>query len=126
MMHPVDRIRRVLVIDDQPVISDSMALIFCKRGYATRAVYSGEQALEVARVFLPDVLISDVMMAGITGIEAANEVLSFLPECKVILLSGQAATVDALSRSRKAGKAFEVLLKPVSPDLLLELVSKLA
>lgn len=126
MTHPADRIRRVLVIDDQPVISDSMAMIFGKRGYATRAVYSGEQALEVARVFLPDVLISDVMMAGISGIEAANEVLSFLPECKVILLSGQAATVDALSRGRNARKGFEVLLKPVSPDLLLELVSKLA
>ena len=126
MTTPADRIRRVLVIDDQPVISDSMALIFCKRGYASRAAYSGEQALDLARVFQPDVLISDVMMSGITGIEAANEVLSFLPECKVILLSGQAATVDALSRSHKAKKGFEILLKPVSPDLLLELVSKLA
>ena len=69
--------------------------------------------------FLPDVLISDVAMGGISGIEAANELLNFLPTCKVILLSGQASTLDPSKRSRTA-ETFEILAKPVSPDVLVQ------
>ena len=127
MTHSVNPVRRVLVVEDQPVVSDSLAVVLSNRGYAARAVYSGEHALEIARVFLPDLLISDVLLRGISGIEVADEVLSFLSDCKIILFAGQAATFDVLSRNHKDGRRrFEVLLKPIEPEALFALMTKLA
>ena len=115
---------RVLVVDDEWPISESLAMILTRNGFATKSAESGEQAVALAEVFLPDLLISDVILGGITGIEAANQILSFLPTCKVILLSGQATTVDLLRHSKKS-ENYKVLSKPVSPDLLLERIAEL-
>ena len=119
------RIPRVLVVDDEWPISDSLALILSHSGFAAKTAQSGEQAIELARVFLPDVLITDVVMRGISGIEAANEILTFLPACKVILLSGQAAILDLSKRSRTAEK-YEILPKPFPPDVLIERIAAFA
>src|SRR5215469_18235891 len=63
-------------------------------------------------------VIDNVVMGGITGIEAANEILTFLPTCRVILFSGQATTLDLLSRSTTQN--FEILQKPMPPEALLQ------
>ena len=115
-----DRIQRILVVDDQKAISDSLALILTKSGYVARSAYSGEQAIELARAFEPDLLITDIVMPGISGIEAVGEILAFLPTCKVIVFSGQANTVEVNSHRR-----YEILPKPLPPDVLLEHISKL-
>jgi DNA-binding response OmpR family regulator len=111
--------KRVLVADDEEVIADTLAIILDHAGFEARAVYSGEEAVETARTFKPDMLISDVVMGGITGIDAALQVRAQLPSCKVLLFSGQAATVDLLGEACRQGHAFELLSKPVHPaDLL--------
>jgi CheY-like chemotaxis protein len=85
-------------------------------------VYSGEKALEALDTFKPDMLISDVIMTGMTGIEAAIQTRAKLPSCKILLFSGQAATADLLERARTQGHEFEILAKPVHPtDLLAKL-----
>jgi CheY-like chemotaxis protein len=71
-----------------------------------RAVYSGEEVVEVAQSFQPDMLICDVMMSGITGIEAAINVRAELPSCQILLFSGQAATLDLLEEARNRGYSF--------------------
>jgi DNA-binding NtrC family response regulator len=114
--------RRVLVVDDEPIIADTLALIFNKKGFEARAVYSGEQAVEVAMTLNPDVLISDVIMGRMSGIEAANLILMRVPGCRVILISGQASTADLLSRAKSKGQVFEILNKPVHPQILLDLL----
>jgi DNA-binding response OmpR family regulator len=119
-----NQIRRVLVVDDEPPISDTLALILSHKGFVPKTAIDGEEAVELARVFLPDLLISDVVLPGITGIEAANEILTFLPTCKVILFSGQATTLDLVKRSRTA-QHFEVLPKPLHPDVLLQRIAEL-
>jgi DNA-binding response OmpR family regulator len=119
------RTRRVLVVDDEWPISESLAMILSHSGFAAKTAQSGEQAIEIASVFLPDVLISDVVMRGMSGIEAANEILTFLPMCKVILLSGQATMLDLSKRGRTA-KAYEILSKPVSPDVLVQRIADLS
>ena len=119
------RIRRVLVVDDEWPISESLAMILSHSGFAAKTARSGEQAIEMARVFQPDLLISDVVMCGISGIEAANEILDFLPTCKVILFSGQATTLDLSRRSRSA-ESYEILSKPVPPDVLLQRIAAIA
>ncbi len=111
--------KRVLVADDEEVIADTLAIILEHAGFESRAVYSGEEAVEAARTFQPDMLISDVVMEGITGIDAALHVRAILPSCKILLFSGQAATVDLLGEARRQGHSFELLSKPVHPaDLL--------
>ena len=113
---------RVLVADDEQVIANTLAIILNQAGFEARAVFSGEKALEELDSFQPDMLISDVIMTGMTGIEVAIETRKKLPNCKVLLFSGQAATADLLERARAQGHEFDILAKPVHPtDLLAKL-----
>jgi CheY-like chemotaxis protein len=114
--------RRILIADDERVIADSLAIILGQIGFSTRAVYSGEAALEIAEFFLPDMFISDVVMGGMTGIEAAINLTMKLPECKILLFSGQATTANLLKQAEKHGRTFEILAKPVHP---VDLIKKL-
>ena len=113
---------RVLIADDEQVIANTLAIILNQSGFEARAVFSGESAIEALDTFEPNMLISDVIMAGMTGIEAAIKVRSRLPQCKILLFSGQAATADLLEKAREEGHEFEILAKPVHPtDLLAKL-----
>jgi CheY-like chemotaxis protein len=113
---------KVLVADDERVIADTLAMILNKSGFEARAAYSGEQALEMAPVFEPDMLISDVIMADLNGINTAIQIRTLLPRIKILLFSGQAATADLLEKARAQGYEFEILAKPVHPQ---DLLSKL-
>ena len=110
---------KVLVADDERVIADTLAMILNQSGFQAQAVYSGEKALELAESFKPDMLISDVIMADLNGIDAAIRIRSLLPEIKILLFSGQAATADLLEKARTEGYEFEILAKPVHPQDLL-------
>jgi CheY-like chemotaxis protein len=110
---------KVLVADDERVIADTLAMILNQSGFEARAVYSGEKAIELAETFRPDMLISDVIMADLNGIEAAIRMRALLPGIKVLLFSGQAATADLLEKARAEGHEFDILAKPVHPQDLL-------
>jgi CheY-like chemotaxis protein len=115
---------RVLVADDERVIADTLAMILNQSGFQARAAYTGEKALEMASDFQPEMLISDVIMAGLNGIDAAIKIREILPSIKILLFSGQAATADLLEKARSQGYEFEILAKPVHPqDLLAKLRS---
>jgi CheY-like chemotaxis protein len=113
---------KVLVADDERVIADTLAMILNQSGFEARAVYSGEKAVELSDTFEPDMLISDVIMADLNGIDAAIRIRSRLPSIKILLFSGQAATADLLEKARTQGYEFEILAKPVHPQ---DLLSKL-
>lgn len=120
---PENRVHpKVLVVDDEHVIADTLAMILNQSGFDARAVYSGEKALELASTFAPDMLITDVIMADLNGIDAAIRMRSMLPQIKILLFSGQAATADLLEKARAQGYEFEILAKPVHPQ---DLLSKL-
>ncbi len=110
---------KVLVADDERVIADTLAIILNQSGFEARAVYSGEKAVETATNWKPDMLISDVIMADLNGVDAAIKVRGLLPKCKILLFSGQAATADLLDSARGQGHEFEILAKPVHPQDLL-------
>ena len=110
---------KVLVADDERVIADTLAMILNQSGFEARAVYSGEKALELVQEFQPDMLISDVIMADLNGIDAAIKIRELLPGIKILLFSGQAATADLLEKARAQGYDFEILAKPVHPQDLL-------
>lgn len=114
----------VLVADDERVIADTLVIILNQAGFDATAAYSGTKAVELARNLKPNMLISDVIMPDLSGIEVAILVRSLLPACKILLFSGQAATADLLDKARAQGHEFEILAKPVHPqDLLAKLKS---
>jgi CheY-like chemotaxis protein len=113
---------RLLVVDDERLIADTLKMILDNSGYETRVAYSGESAVEMARDFQPDMLITDVIMPGMTGIEAAILLLTTLPSCKVLLVSGHMATTELIEEARLQNYQFEVLAKPFHPG---ELITKL-
>lgn len=116
---PASKRPKVLVVDDEQVIADTLAKILDIHGYDASAVYSGLAAIDSARSLRPDLIISDVIMNDMDGISAAIRIRDFLPECKILLFSGQAATADLLENARSQGHDFEILAKPVHPTELL-------
>ena len=110
---------KVLVADDERVIADTLVMILNQSGFDARAAYSGENALELASTFEPEMLIFDVIMDGMNGIDAAICIREILPAIKVLLFSGQAATADLLDKARTQGYEFDILTKPVHPQDLL-------
>lgn len=113
---------KVLVVDDEHIIANTLSIILNTSGFEARAVYSGEAAVQELGRFQPDVVISDVIMTGMSGIETAIVFRTQRPNCKILLFSGQAATADLLQHAREQGYHFEVLAKPIHPlDLLAKL-----
>jgi CheY-like chemotaxis protein len=114
----------VLVVDDERIIADTLSLILARSGFSTMTAYDGEDALKLAISRPPELLISDVMMPGMTGVELAITLTETFPACKVLLFSGQAATMDLLKSARDAGHNFTALTKPVHPTDMLKRVSE--
>jgi DNA-binding response OmpR family regulator len=114
----------ILIVDDERVIADTLAIILSKSGFATFTAYNGTSALELAGIISPQLLISDVMMPGMTGVELAIALGELIPACKILLFSGQAATADLLSEARKMGHDFITLTKPVHPTDMLRRISE--
>jgi CheY-like chemotaxis protein len=112
-------ISRIYVVDDEWVIASTLASILKMNGFNARFFISPIEALEVARSVTPDLLISDVMMPEMTGVELATKLKEFCPDCKVLLFSGQAQTADLLKKARSEGHDFNLLTKPVHPKDLL-------
>jgi DNA-binding response OmpR family regulator len=116
----------VLVVDDEKVIADTLAMILSKNGFTAFCAYSGRAALDLARVVPPQLLISDVVMPGMSGVDLALELVGTVPDCRVLLFSGQASTVDLLARANHVGRSFKTLAKPLHPtDLLMHIAQSL-
>jgi CheY-like chemotaxis protein len=114
--------RKVIVADDEEKIATTLAIILNQAGFEARAVFSGEQVIELLDSFQPEMLIADVVMPAMTGIEVAIVVRSRLPDCKILLFSGQVATADLLEQAKTNGHEFEIVAKPIHPsDLLAKL-----
>ena len=119
-MSSLQATRRVLILDDEQIIANTLALILNRNGFEAQAVYTAQDAISTAAQLTPDVLISDVILEGMTGIDAAIRISQLVPNCRVILFSGQAATADLLDRAEADGHHFEILAKPIHPRLLLQ------
>jgi DNA-binding response OmpR family regulator len=113
----------VYVVDDERVIAETLATILCRSGFAAKGFQDPLDVLEYAASGAPpDLLIADVMMPGMTGIELAIQIRRTYPVCRVLLFSGRADTADLLETARRQGYDFELLSKPVYPADLLERV----
>jgi DNA-binding NtrC family response regulator len=117
--------RKILIIDDEPTIADTLAVIFSSSGYDSRAVYSAEQALETLEEWRPDLAIIDVVLPGMNGIEFAIFLKASYPACQFLLFSGQPGTSGLLEDAKKKGHLFDILAKPLHPTFMLATVSEM-
>ena len=91
--------RRVLVVDDDRGIVDTLQTILTMAGYDCATSDNGNDALQLAGHFDPHLVISDVMMPGMSGVELALKLRNSHPRMRIILLSGHANTQDLLTQA---------------------------
>src|SRR5580692_9288960 len=111
---------RVLVADDERLIADSLVTILRIHGFEATSVYSGYSAIETALTLLPDVIISDISMPGVNGVDAVLSMSRRLPDAKFLLVSGHVQSQNSLNRAREQGLEFVYLNKPVRPEVFIE------
>jgi len=116
---PVSAKPRILVVDDEKSIADSLVFLLKHEGFDALAVYSGEEAQQAAAAAPVDLLISDVMMSGVNGVDAAIKIRQHSPSCRVILFSGHASAPPLVEQANADGYDFELIQKPLHPQELL-------
>ena len=119
----IDGRQVVMVVDDEPLVADTLAMILRHAGYHAVRAYNAKTALEMANIKAPDLLISDVAMPEMNGVELALGMMAIAPECKVVLFSGHARSVD-LMRAYDAGYDFPLMAKPMHPREMLGQVAR--
>jgi CheY-like chemotaxis protein len=107
---------RVIVVDDERLIAATLATILQMNGYRAEAFTDPVEALRDAGVRGPDLLISDVDMPEMSGVELAKRLKTMHPACRVLLFSGRATAGDL---RREDGEDFPLLQKPIHPAELL-------
>ena len=113
----------VFIVDDEALITKSLELILRRRGFKVSTFNNPLEAIEVMKTNPPDLLLSDVMMPQLSGVDLAILTAKLLPECRVLLFS--ASTADHLRRAREDGYDFRMLQKPVHPDELLDEIAQM-
>lgn len=101
---------RILIVDDEKSFAEVLAERLSIRDYNVQTCFSGDEALEKIRSSKVDVVILDVAMPGMNGIETLREIKRIKPLTEVVMLTGQ-ATVDTAIEGMKLG-AFDYLMKP--------------
>lgn len=104
---------RVFVVDDEPTISSTLAIIL--QGFDSRSFNAPLEALQAARSDVPDLLITDLAMPGMSGIELAVEFRRNYPSSKILLFSGTAYIDEFLGKVAADGHTFDLLSKPAHP-----------
>ena len=110
----------MLIVDDEHLIADTLADILNDSNFMAVALYDGPSALDWVRSTSIDILITDVAMPEMNGIELAKAIKSISPKTRIVLLSGQAQTRDLMRQARHEGHFFELWAKPMHPDDVLE------
>jgi len=108
----------VFVVDDEIQITQSLALILSREGFRVSSFNNPLDAWERMKTVSPDLLISDVMMPQLSGVELAIRTSEHRPECKILLFT--ASTADLLKNARARGHNFRLMQKPVHPTALLQ------
>jgi CheY-like chemotaxis protein len=112
---PKARRPRILVVDDERIIADTMAEILEGVGFQAATAYDGWNALQVAGILQPDYLLSDVLMPRMNGVDLAIAIRKMYPAARILLFSGQAGITEILRAAQNQGFQFELIAKPIHP-----------
>jgi DNA-binding response OmpR family regulator len=117
-----DEPNKILVVDDSPQISKALSDLLGASGYVVRAAPSGERALQILESATFDLIITDLKMTGMTGIDLAKQVHERLPGLPVIILTGF-GDMDSVISALRLGVA-DYLKNPFSIDEVLAVVER--
>jgi CheY-like chemotaxis protein len=109
--------KKILIIDDEPEICKMLAQSLFDAGYSTSYALSGPEGLAMIRKDLPSLVLLDIGMPGMGGLEVMRFIHEQYPELRVVVLSGQ-QDPDMVKKMGELGVS-EYLTKPISPDTLL-------
>jgi CheY-like chemotaxis protein len=117
-MAPASNSTRILVVDDEPLVADTLGIILQRTGFEVRVTYDGLDAIAAARSFRPDIVLAEYSMPNMNGMDACIEIKRILPACRIIMLSGQSLS-EEFEPYRSRGYDFAILSKPIHPSDLL-------
>jgi DNA-binding NtrC family response regulator len=106
----------ILVVEDDPNVGESIRLLLKKRGYEILLASNGKEALSLFRQETVDLIITDLVMPKMDGIELLEEVKHLRPETEVIVISAQ-GTIEKAVQAMKWG-AFDFIEKPINPRVI--------
>lgn len=112
---------KILVVDDEHAVADTLCMIFKKRGFECRTAYTGFEAITSTDEFCPELLLCDISMPGMSGLEVVSNITRKHPDCRVLLLTGHYTNIgqaQAWVLSHPAPS--RIMTKPVPPAQLLE------
>ena len=118
--------QRVLVVDDDHLVADTLRMVFATNGFESEACYSAAEALRKVKTFVPELLLCDVTMPDKNGLQLAAEISREMPKCHMIMLTAYlthsaSVELEALRMSRP----LKLLSKPCRPEVLLKEVGEL-
>jgi DNA-binding NtrC family response regulator len=117
--------RRIFVVDDETIIASTLALILSSHGFDAVPYTDPYEALRAAETSSPDLLLTDVAMPKLNGIDLAVQFKVIYPDCKVLLFSGHTSTGGMLDSARDQGHNFALLSKPVQPQDLIATIKSM-
>lgn len=117
-----ERATKILVVEDEAVVLHTLVLILKQHGYEVKAARDGTEAMTAGPIFHPDILLCDINLPDIDGIQIALNLRKELGHLRVVLLSGEISSAELLEEAKKQGYQFEVLAKPTEPQQLLRVL----
>ena len=115
---------RILILDDEPIVGKRLVPSLNKMGCETEAFVAPETALKRIEEAPFDIVVTDIRMEGLSGIEVLQRVLSLSPKSKVIMITGY-ATME-VAREALAKGAFDFIAKPFKPGDLRKVITRAA
>jgi two-component system nitrogen regulation response regulator NtrX len=107
----------VLIVDDEPSIVQSLSGLLSDEGYKVSTAFNGHDALKVIDSDSPDLVLLDIWMPGLDGIETLKEIKKYNPHVQVIIITGH-GTIETAVKATKLG-AFDLVEKPLSIDKII-------
>jgi DNA-binding NtrC family response regulator len=109
----------VMVVDDEPIIRETIIEILQDEGFDALGMSNAAHALLWIERIQPDIVLSDIVMPGMNGIDMAVQLITILPTCRIILFTGHPSAPDLLQKASTQGYTFEVFSKPIDPNRLI-------
>jgi CheY-like chemotaxis protein len=125
MTNPFQLQPRIFVVDDEMDIAKMLSVVLQMNLFDAVPHSDPRAALEAAKAYPPDYLISDILMPEMNGVELAISIQQAIPACKVLLFSGHADAASLLENAKARGHSFGLVQKPIHPTELVAILREL-
>jgi|UPI00055963CB CheY-like chemotaxis protein len=118
--------RRVLIVDDDQIVADTLSIIFERSGFEAVACYSADDGLRFARHFRPHLLLCDICMPGRDGLSLVHDISLEMPSCRILVLTGSYSHLSRIQDyTDRLAQEVGLMTKPCPPDDLLRMATQI-